>query len=570
MPKIPDSLRRHRRAWVLVALALTAVLAWQGARRAVRRGAPDPGPLHEVREGPLTISVVSAGTVQSSQNAIIRSQVEGRNTVLWVIDEGKSVTNGQLLIEIDASSFVDRLTDQQILVANADAALTQAEEKLAIARNEQEASVAEAELKLHLARLDQEKYGKGEYPQLLQEANSRIGLAREELERATESLNWSRTLFEEGYLTRSELQADELALKQKRSSLDAAATSLSVLTNFTARQQQATLASNLRQAELAMDRVTRQTRADLIQADSDARAKKLEADRQRSRLEKLETLIAACRIHAPTDGVVIYSSTVQASRRHWGSDPLQAGVQVVERQELLQIPQNGGMRVEMSVPESNLIKLREGQFARIRVEAQPGREFAGRLSKIGMLPDGRNAWLNPDLKLYNCLVEIEAVEDLRAGMNCEVEVLVEQHQRVIAIPVQCVLRVGETAAVFLAKGSQIIRQTIKVGLDNNRMVHVLEGLRPGDQVLLNPPFEAGSVRADEPDEEADEEADRTPEGDSAAADEPGPGDGDARGAGAATAASGGARGAGSEAPRERGAGGGAGRRQPPPGREQRP
>jgi hypothetical protein len=117
------------------------------------------------------------------------------------------------------------------------------------------------------------------------------------------------------------------------------------------------------------------------------------------------------------DGVVIYASTVQASRRHWGSDPLQAGVQVVERQELIQLPLNGGMRVEMSVPESNLTKLREGQFARIRVEAQPGREFVGRLSKIGMLPDGRNAWLNPDLKLYNCQVEIEAVEDLRAGMN---------------------------------------------------------------------------------------------------------------------------------------------------------
>ncbi len=505
MQKIRDNLRRRRRLWIVLALAGAAALAWQGARRAARSGAPDPGPLHVVGEGPLTISVVSAGTVQSSQNVVIRSEVEGRNTVLWVVEEGKSVTNGQLLVEIDASSFVDKLTDQQILVANADAALTQADEKLAIARNEQEASVAEAELKLHLARLDQEKYARGEYPQLLQEANSKIGLAREELERAMESLNWSSRLSKEGYLTRSELQADELALKQKQSGLDAAVTSLSVLTNYTSRQQQATLASNLRQAELAMDRITRQTRADLIQAESDARAKKLEADRQRTRLEKLETMIAACHIRAPTNGVVIYASTVQASRRRWGINPLQAGEQVVERHELIYIPLNGGMSVEISVPESNLTKLREGQIARIRVEAQPGREFTGRLSKVGLLPDGRNAWLNPDLKLYNCLVEVEPVEELRAGMNCEVEVLVEQHRRVIAIPVQCVLHVGETPTVFIFRNGQIGKQPIKVGLDNNRLVHVLEGLQPGDQVLLNPPFEAGSVNDDKSAREPEEE-----------------------------------------------------------------
>jgi HlyD family secretion protein len=555
MQKIRDNLRRRRRLWIALALAGAAALAWQGARRAARAGAPDPGPLHVVGEGPLTISVVSAGTVQSSQNAVIRSEVEGRNTILWVIEEGKSVTNGQLLIEIDASTFVDKLTDQQILVANADAALTQADEKLAIARNEQEASVAEAELKLHLARLDQEKYARGEYPQLLQEANSKIGLAREELERAMENLNWSRRLSEEGYLTRSELQADELALKQKQSSLDAAVTSLSVLTNYTSRQQQATLASNLRQSELALDRVTRQTRADLIQAESDARAKKLEADRQRARLEKLEKMIAACSIRAPTEGVVIYASTIQASQRRWGSDPLQAGVQVVERQELIQIPLNGGMSVTMSVPESNLAKLREGQLARIRIEAQPGREFSGRLSKVGLLPDGRNAWLNPDLKLYNCVVDIEAVNELRAGMNCEVEVMVEQHRRVIAIPVQCVLHVGETPTVFIWRQGEIVKQPIKVGFDNNRLVHVLEGLHPGDQVLLNPPFEAGSVRDDKAGQDV-EMADASRRPDSAEA--PGPAKTEARAGGAGNDLPGAAPGesaARPAAPRRRPAGG---------------
>ncbi len=482
---------RSRRFRTLLLLLAAAGLVT--ARRAARHAAPDPGPVHEVRAGPLTISVIGAGTVQSRRTAIIRSNVEGRNTVIWVIDEGRFVTNGQLLLELDASTFTDRLPDQQILVANAEAALIQATEKLAIARIEQASSVAEAQLKLELARLELEKYNRGEYPQQLQEANSKIALAHEEHERATEILNWSRRLADEGYLTRSELQADELALKQKQIGLDTTVTALNVLTNYSARQQQATLTFNLKQAEMDLDRITRQMRANVIQAESDLRARQLEAERQRSKLGNLERQVANCRVTAPTNGVVIYASTVQASRRRWGSEPLQAGATVVERQELIHIPLPGGMSVEMSVPESNLSKLREGLPARVKSDALPGREFTGRLTKIGLLPDGRNAWLNPDLQLYNCEIELDSHDDLRAGMNCEVELMVEHYEKVIAVPVQCVLRVGDTLAVYLDAGGRAVMRPVKVGLDNNRMVHVLEGLRPGDRVLLNPPLEAGSV-----------------------------------------------------------------------------
>lgn len=463
------------------------------ARRATTRTAPDLGPLFTVRKGPLSVTVVGAGTVQSTKYAIIRSAVEGRNTVLWLVDEGRSVTNGELLVELDTSAFVDKRIDQQILVDNSAAGLTQATEKLAIALNERDASVAEAELKLQLARLEETKYQQGEYPQALQESQSKIELAREEVERAVEALNWSGRLADEGYLTRTELQADALALKQKRSGLEAAVTSLNVLTNYTALQQRATLSSNLRQAEFALDRVTRQTRANVIQAESDLRARQLEFERQKTRLEKLETQVRNCRIVAPTNGVVIYTSTMQASSRRWGSEPLQMGVQVGERQDLMQIPLDGGMSVEMSVPESNLAKLALGQRARITVDALPGRVFGGVLGKIGLLPDGRNAWLNPDLKLYNCVLELDAADGLRAGMSCEVELLVAQYEDAIHVPVQCVLQVGQTPTVYVVANGRPVARAVQVGLDNNRVVHVRAGLQPGDQVLMNPPLEAATT-----------------------------------------------------------------------------
>ena len=485
---------RRSRVWgagLLVLLAAGFLLA----RVLAPDGAADLGPLYIVREGPLTISVVTAGTVQSRRTATVRSQAEGRNTVIWIIDEGRAVTNGQLLVELDASALADRKTDQQILVGNSESSFVAASEKLAIARIEQESSVSAAELKLQLARLEQEKYQKGEFPQTLQEAESKIALAHEEVERAAESLGWTRKLATEGYLTRSELQADEMALKQKQINLQAAITSLGVLTNYSSRQQQATLASNLRQAEMELERVQRQTRANVVQAESDLKARELEAERQRSKLSNLEQQIANCRILAPTNGVVIYHSTMQASRRRWGGEPLQAGSTVVERQELLHIPVDGGMIVELSVPESSLTKLKVGQPARIKVDAIPGVAFSGRLSKIGLLPDGRNAWLNPDLQLYNCEIELDQSTDLRSGMNCETDMMIEHHERAFYVPIQCVIRVAGRPVVYVVENGKPAKRAVKLGLDNNRVVHVLAGLAEGDRVLLNPPLEAGTVHS---------------------------------------------------------------------------
>jgi HlyD family secretion protein len=489
-------LGRRPRAWVLGALALIGIGLAVG-RVVVRKGGDDPGPLFEVKEGPLTISVVTAGTVQSRRTAIVRSLAEGRNTVIWIIDEGRTVTNGQILVELDASALSDRKTDQQILVGNTESALIASTEKLAIARIEQESSVSAANLKLHLARLEQEKYQKGEFPQTLQEAESKIALAHEEVERASESLSWTRKLAAEGYLTRSELQADEMALKQKQISLEASITSVSVLTNYSARQQQATLASNLRQAEMDLDRIQRQTRANIVQAESDLQARELEVERQRSKLVNLVQQVANCRILAPTNGVAIYHSTMQASRRRWGGEPLQAGATVVERQEIIQIPVDGGMLVELSVPESSLTKLKLGQVARIKLDALPGVEYTGRLSKIGLLPDGRNAWLNPDLQLYNCEIELDNFDNLRSGMNCETDMQIEHHDRALFVPIQCVIRVGTASVVYVAVAGKGVKRPVKLGMDNNRMVHILAGLEPGERVLLNPPLDAGTAQGRE-------------------------------------------------------------------------
>ena len=488
--------RMKNRKWA-PALAVLAVLAAVAAKIAASRAGNggDAEPLYTVARGTLEVSVTAPGSIRSKNSAIVKSEVQGRSTVIWVIDEGKVVTNGQLLVELDSSDFEKSLTDQQIVVGNSEAALAQAKEKLAIAEIDREAIISEANLRLMLAKLDMEKYTDGEYPQSLQEAESKIALAQEEVERSTETLNWTRRLAEEGFVTRSDLQADELSLKQKKTSHASAVTAMNLLTNYTHRQQMAKLSAEIDQAALSVNKFERQTGASVAQAKSELAAKEQEFARQVEKRSNLVEQISACRIYAPTNGMVVYASTLQASRRRWGVDPLAAGASVVAKQELIHIPVEGGLVVEFSIPESDMTKLELGQAAEISIDAMQDVEVRGVVSKIGLLPDGHNAWLNPDMNLYNCEISItnSPAAQLRAGMNCTIEMLVATYNDVLSVPLQCVMRTGGECFVFVMENGEPVKRSVSLGQDNGRFVLVTEGLEPGEKVMLAPPLAAGEV-----------------------------------------------------------------------------
>ncbi|MBO6513523.1 MAG: biotin/lipoyl-binding protein, partial [Phycisphaerales bacterium] len=77
--------------------------------------------MYTVERGPLKINLSETGTIKSRDQHIVKSQVEGRTSIIYVIEEGSVVKEGDLLVELDSSELQDRLVDQQIKVENTDA-----------------------------------------------------------------------------------------------------------------------------------------------------------------------------------------------------------------------------------------------------------------------------------------------------------------------------------------------------------------------------------------------------------------------------------------------------------------
>jgi len=450
----------------------------------------------EVMQGPLTINVTESGTIKARELIIIKSELEGKTSILTLIPEGTRVKKGDLLIEMDSSNLLDDKIEQEIKVQNGEADFISARENLEVVKNQAQSDKEVAQLTLDFARQDLKKYMEGEYPNELKEAEGSITLAQEERTRAKDKYEWSKRLFDEKYISASELKADELVVMKKRLDLELAENNRNLLKNFTYKRKLAELESDVRQANMALERVSRKARADVIQAEAKLKAEESEFNRQKDKLKKIKDQISKTRIYAPADGLVIYATSAKASWRG-NTEPLDEGQEVRERQELIYLPTAASFNAEIDIHESSLKKVKLGLPAKVSVDALPNRTFFGTVQRIAPLPDAQSMWMNPDLKVYNSDIFLDTDDPLlRTGMSCRAEIVVEHYENAIYIPVQAVLRIKNEATVFVVKGSKIEPRQVGIGLDNNRMVNILHGLAPGEQVLLAPPLKSGMVQSD--------------------------------------------------------------------------
>lgn len=446
-------------------------------------------PVATALRGSLTISVTEAGTIRARDQVVIKSEVEGQTTILYLIPEGVRVKEGDLLVELDTSSLQDRLVEQEIQVKNSDTSFIRARENLEVVKKQAESNIALATRDQRFAQEDLKQYIEGEFPKLLKEANSKITLELEELENATEKLEWSKTLREEKYISDSELEADRLAKSRSELDHELAVANRDLLQNYTYQRTLDQLQSDIEEAVRALERVQLTSSSDIIQAQADLESRQAELERQRSKLTKLQDQIQKARIVSPVNAMVVYATSARSGGWRGNDEPLDEGQSVRERQELIHLPTTDAIMVELKVHESNLDKIVEGLAVRVKVDAIPGKTYRGTIESIAPLPDAQSMWMNPDLKVYRTQVNLEDFEDsLRTGMSCQCEILIAHYEDAIYVPLQAVVRTRGQTMVHVQTEAGFEPREVEIGRDNNRVVVISRGLEAGEIVSLAPPL----------------------------------------------------------------------------------
>lgn len=438
------------------------------------------------RRGPLRISIVERANLSAKDAASLKSELEGRATILSLIDEGTEVTAGTLVAELDASNLIDERVSQEISVQNAEAAFTKAREAYEIQALQNTSDVAAATQQLDFAQTDETKYLEGDWPQMLQEADEAIVLAEEETKRAEDRLKWSEELEKEGFLTRTELEGDQLAFERNKILKDQAVRNKDLLQRFDYPREKARLRAAVEEAERELKRTELQASAKLVDFEADKRTAKARFDLEKEKLDKLTDQISKAKLYAPVDGMVVYGR--EEGGRWRGGDPISVGTEVRQRQEIISIPTASGMIAEASIHESVLKQVEVGQRVRVTVDALPGVELEGEVSFVAILPDKNSWWANPDLRVYRSEITLAKTHaELRPGMSCSIEILVEDIDDCVYVPVQSVWpHRGETIC-FVSRSGEVETRSVEVGRSNALWVEVIEGVEEGEVVLLSPP-----------------------------------------------------------------------------------
>jgi hypothetical protein len=170
-------------------------------------------------------------------------------------------------------------------------------------------------------------------------------------------------------------------------------------------------------------------------------------------------------------------------------DRVEEGATVREHQLLISLPDTSEMTVVVSVHESSIDKVRVGQPAEVVIDALSDKAFLGKVTFIAPLPDTQNQWLNPDLKIYRCEITLGGdTAMLRPGMSASTEIVIDELEDAIAVPLHAVRRRGDHYFCYVAgiERKPEIKE-VKIGLHNDQHVAVLDGLKEGDEVFLAEP-----------------------------------------------------------------------------------
>ncbi len=522
----------------LIAGVVVAALAggwWVSSRN----GAADSGEIQykyeKIEEGELVRSIDATGQLIAETNVDIRSKAGGRVDQI-LVEEGDIVKKGQLLARIDPSDTRTVVEQAQADVESATARADAAQINLSLEERNRRNGVRDAEAALRIARIRYERAQTNagsqpaltasslrsaraalaaqeqaliqlqtvEVPQLRSDAKSGMERAKIELDAAQADFNRQEELFGLGYVSKAQLDRARSAMassqasyttakqradtierqldsrvKQQRSQVEQAESALKIaLTNQSrdtvvlkdvaeARGQLEQAQLSLEQAQIALLNI--QARA------ADNRNAKASTVRSRVTLQNAQVQLDSTTVLAPRDGVVTKKYLEAGTIIPPGTSTFSEGTAI------LQLSDTTKMYVECAVDEADIGAVKVGQNVRIIIEAFPGEQLKGRVSRIN--PSAETA---ANITAIKVRVEIDQSSKaaIKPGMNATCEFLTLDIQNALIVPQQAVTREeGKTFVRIKGTDGKPQKVEVKLGESGNDGYQVLSGLSAGQEVV---------------------------------------------------------------------------------------
>ena len=359
--------------------------------------------------------------------------------------------------------------------------------------------------------LDQAKpddLGDGDARQRMRQLENDLVLTQQDVALGATVLEGTKRLFAKDFVTKNKLDNDQLAYNRKEIAQQTASTSKGLFLKYEFPKTAQKFASTYEDALRKMERARKVAVSQLAQSEAARNSAEVRYNVQARKRRELAEQIEKCKVKAKYTGMVVYGT----GEHNWRSEPIEEGATVREQQVMLTIPDASAMAVKVQIHESFVQKIQPDQKARIRLDSNPNVLLTGAVHRISVLPDSQNRWMNPDLKVYATIIYIDGSQEwLKPGMSAEAEIIVDNLEDVVQIPLQAVTLENNQQVCYVSTPLGNERRVLETGAYNTAMIVVTKGVSPGEKVLLRSPNAQGKDSSEAAPKEGKDAKEKTPE-----------------------------------------------------------
>jgi len=189
--------------------------------------------------------------------------------------------------------------------------------------------------------------------------------------------------------------------------------------------------------------------------------------------KQLQALQSFERVYAPFDGVVTARNTDIG-------DLINAGSSSGVKTDLFHIAQTGTLRVYVNVPEEYSQGIRDGMTADLSLAEFPDRRFQGKLVRT-------SEDINMTTRTLLIEIDVDNPGVLLSGSYAEVHLNVPAQAAALLLPVNTLIFRSEGLRVGIVRDGRVVLAAVSPGHDFGNQIEIASGLKPDDQVIVDPP-----------------------------------------------------------------------------------
>lgn len=146
--------------------------------------------------------------------------------------------------------------------------------------------------------------------------------------------------------------------------------------------------------------------------------------------------------------------------------------------------------VSINVDELDITSVKEGQTAKITLDAIDGEEFEGTITSVSS-----EASSGSSSAKYPVEITFDKTDDMRIGMTASASISIDEAEDAVLIPVDALQEKGNKTFVYTEKdsdGNLSVEVEVETGLSNGNKVEITSGLKSGDTVYYLKTTSSGS------------------------------------------------------------------------------